>query len=71
MCRHGEQGINLSCIFYLSSYRFDAVDGWYGGADDDCEGEEKPAGEEEDIVAEVRGGGPGWSTARAVMKLLE
>ena len=48
-------------------YRFYPVDGCYGGADDDCEGKDKPAGEEEDIVAEVRGCGPGRSTAREVI----
>ena len=50
----------------LDSYQFYSLDGCYGGADDDCEGEEEPTGEEEDIVAEVRGCGPGGSTAREV-----
>ena len=57
--------------FILDSYRFDTVYGWDGGEDDDCEGEEEPAGEEENIVAEVRGSGPGGSTAGEVKVLLE
>ena len=48
----------------MRSYRFYTVDGCYGGVDDYCEGEEEPTGEEEDIVAEVRGIRPGRSTAK-------
>ena len=54
------------CFWKLGSHQFDTVDGCHWGADDDCEGEEEPAGEEENIVAEVRGCGPGGSTAREV-----
>ena len=54
---------NLSCFLDWSSYRFYTVDGCYGCADDDCEGEKEPASEEEDIVAEVKGCGPRRSTA--------
>ena len=61
----------FSCFLKLGSHQFYTVDGCYGGADYDCEGEEKPTGEEENIEAEVRGCGPGGSTAREEIYLLE
>ena len=53
-------------IWILTYLILFSVYGCCGGEDDDCEGEEEPAGEEKDIVSEVRGCGPGGSTAREV-----